>query len=204
MSSDEVENIGEAIIEDMGKGYRFRPFMQVVIVAVILFITALVLFIVPGGPPGTLDFKQPGDLTTATLAFCWVLSFLFPFIAKTRSHRVKQIAMGIFFAAIFALIGSIILLIADQAVAQSITIKPTSIALLIAFLVGVGAQLFEHLNPEAVKRTAILYFAIFAISVVFFICMWIYLAGIIGQWGIWIGIVFTALFAYALLPEKPK
>ncbi|NVM31591.1 MAG: hypothetical protein HWN65_22330 [Candidatus Helarchaeota archaeon] len=194
MASDEVENIDEAVIEDMGKGYRFRPFMQAVILCVIIFATALILYI-----SGFLDFSQPGDLTVTTLAFCWILAFLFPFVAKTRTHRVRQIAMGVFLAAIFSFIGTIVLLIIDQA-----TVAPTSIALLIAFLVGIGAQLYEHLNPELVKRNALMYLAVFGVSVVFFICTWIYIEFLIPNWGIWIAIVITALFAYALLPEKPK
>ena len=192
---DEAENIDEAILKDMGKGYRFRPLMQAVIVAVIIFFIALILYI-----SGFLDFNQPGDIAITTLAFCWILAFLFPFIAKTRTHRVNQIAMGIFFSAVFSLACAIILLIVDQ----SGYVANTSIPLLIAFLVGVGAQLFEHLNPESVKRSAVLYFAVFACSVVFFICLWIYIESLLAGWGIWLAIVVTALFAYALLPEKPK
>lgn len=196
-SGDEAKNIDEAIITDMGKGYRFRPLMQAVIIGVIIFFVALILFL-----SGFLDFNQPGDIAITTLAFCWILSFLFPFIAKTRTHRVNQIAMGIFFSAIFSLACAIILLIVDQSGVDKIA--NTSIPLLIAFLVGVGAQLFEHLNPESVKRTAVLYFAVFACSIVFFICLWIYIESILANWGIWLSIVVTALFAYALLPEKPK
>ncbi|MHA1264368.1 MAG: hypothetical protein ACTSRS_03955 [Candidatus Helarchaeota archaeon] len=198
MAADDIENIEESLIADMGKGYRFRPFMQVVIMAVIVFITALILYLIPNGPPGMLDFQTPGELTIVTLSFCWVLAFLFPFIAKARTHRVKQISMGIFFGAVLSLASAIILMTLDQGISSP------SIALLIAFLVGVGAQLFEHLNPEAVKRNAWMYMGIFLVAAVFFVCIWIYMEALLTGWGIWISIVITALFAYALLPEKPK
>ena len=199
--SDDVENIDESLLEDMGKGYRFRPFMQVVLVAVVILVTALFLYIFPfpPGPPGFLDFSVQGNLTITTLVFCWVLAFLVPFIAKTRTHRVKQISMGLFFAALCSLTVTIVLVAIDQAV-----IGPTSIALLVAFLVGIGAQLYEHLNPEMVRRNMWMYLAIFVISAVFFVCVWIYMEALLAGWGIWISIVVSALFAYALLPEKPK
>ncbi len=196
--SDDVENIDEALMEDMGKGYRFRPFMQIAVLVVIIFVTALLLYVLPAGPPGFLDFSVSGNLAVTTLIFCWILAFLLPFIAKTRSHRVKQMSMGIFFAAVFSLITMIILLALDQ------TIEYTSIALLVAFLVGIGAQLYEHLNPEAVRRSTMMYLAVFCVAAIFFVCVWIYVEWLIVGWGIWISIVVTALFAYALLPEKPK
>ena len=199
--SDDVENIDEALLEDMGKGYRFRPFMQVVLVAVVILVTALFLYIfpIPPGAPGFLDFNVSGNLTITTLVFCWVLAFLVPFIAKTRTHRVKQISMGLFFAALFSLTATIVLVAVDQAV-----VGATSIALLVAFLVGIGAQLYEHLNPEMVRRSMWMYLSIFVISAVFFVCVWIYMEALLAGWGIWISIVVSALFAYALLPEKPK
>jgi len=203
--SDDVGNIDEALMEDMGKGYRFRPFMQVVLVAVVILVTALFLYIFPyppGPPHGFLDFSVSGNLTITTLVFCWVLAFLVPFIAKTRTTRVKQISMGLFFAALLSLAVTIILVALDQTVPAPI--QPTSIALLIAFLVGIGAQLYEHLNPEMVKRDMWMYLTIFVIAAVFFVCVWIYMEALLAGWGIWISIVVTALFAYALLPEKPK
>ncbi|MHA1648962.1 MAG: hypothetical protein ACTSYB_02120 [Candidatus Helarchaeota archaeon] len=195
VGDDNVEALDDAMIEDMGKGYRFRPMMQAVLIGIIILVTAFTLFLTD-----MLDFTVVGHLTITTLTFCWILAFVFPLIVKTKSHRVHQISMGIYWASILSLIGSIILLIVDQS--QTTTILPTSIALLIAFLVGVGSQLFQHLNPELVKRNALTYLSVFSCSVVFFICVWIYMETLIPGWGIWLTIVFTALFAYALLPEK--
>jgi multisubunit Na+/H+ antiporter MnhB subunit len=109
--------------------------------------------------------------------------------------------MGLFWAAIFSLVTAILLLIIDD---TGIDIQTSSIPLLIAFLVGVASQLFQHLNPELVKRNALTYLSIFACAVVFFICVWIYMESIIPSWGIWLSIILTALFAYALLPERPR
>lgn len=191
---DEVEALDEAMVEDMGKGYRFRPIMQGVLVGVIVFVTALVLFVT-----GMLNFGVQGNLTITTLSFCWILAFIFPLIVKTKSHRVHQISMGVYWAAVLTLIGAIILLIVDTPA----DIHVNSIPLLIGFLVGVGSQLFQHLNPELIKRNALTYLSVFVCSVIFFICIWIYLEALIDVWGIWLAIIFTALFAYALLPEKP-
>ncbi|MFX1297105.1 MAG: hypothetical protein ACFFD2_19910 [Promethearchaeota archaeon] len=196
VGKDEVEALDEAMIEDIGKGYRFRPMMQAVIIGILIFITALTLYLT-----GMLNFGSTGNLTITTLVFCWLLAFVFPLIVKTKSHRVHQISMGIYWASILTLMGSVILLIIDQKTTTSV--ENTSIALLIAFLVGIGSQLYQHLNPELIKRNALTYLSIFCCSVVFFICVWIYMEALIIGWGIWISIVFTTLFAYALLPEKP-
>ncbi|MHA1130711.1 MAG: hypothetical protein ACTSQI_00595 [Candidatus Helarchaeota archaeon] len=193
VGKDDVEALDESMIEDMGKGYRFRPLMQGVIIGLIIFVTAFVLYIT-----GMFDFNVQGHLSITTLTFCWILAFLFPLIVKTRSHRVHQISMGIYWASILSLIGVILLLIIDASV-----IQPTSIALLIAFLVGVGAQLFQHLNPELIQRNALTYFSVFCCSAIFFICVWIYLDSLLAGWGIWLSIIFSAIFAYALLPEHP-
>ncbi|HUY01230.1 MAG TPA: hypothetical protein VMV49_16840 [Candidatus Deferrimicrobium sp.] len=190
-----VEEGTEAIIEDMGKGYRFRPLMQAVLMIIIVFVISFILFLT-----GFLDFKDQGDLTITTLILCWILAFLFPLIVKSKTHRIHQISMGIYFAAILALTGTILLAIFEG----DSGIEKTSIPLLIAFLVGIGTQLFEHLNPELIKRTARIYLGIFASAVVFFICVWLYMENILPGFGIWLSIVITALFAYALLPEKPK
>ncbi|MFX1299136.1 MAG: hypothetical protein ACFFD2_30280 [Promethearchaeota archaeon] len=192
---DDTEALDDALIEDMGKGYRFRPLMQAVIMGIIIFVLALILYLT-----GFLDFTVSGHLTITTLSVCWVLSFLLPLVVKTKTHRTHQISMGLFWASILALVTAILLLIIDQAA----PIETTSIPLLIAFLVGVGAQLFQHLNPELVKRNALTYLSVFACAVVFFICVWIYMESLIAGWGIWLSIVLSALFAYALLPEKPR
>jgi hypothetical protein len=197
VGKDEVEALDDSMIEDMGKGYRFRPLMQAVLIGIIIFVTAFILFIT-----GIFDFSVPGNLTITTLSFCWILAFLFPLIVKTKSHRVHQISMGIYWAAILSLTGVILLLVIDQA-GLGEAVENHSIALLIAFLVGIGSQLFQHLNPEMVKRNALTYLSVFACSVVFFICVWIYMEYLLTGWGIWLSIVFTAMFAYALLPEKP-
>lgn len=194
----EFENVDEGIIEDMGEGYRFRPLMQAVLIGILITVTAFILYI-----SDFLDFNAPGELTITTIAFCWILSFLFPLIVKTRSKRVQQITMGLFWAAILSLSGTIILLMVDQT-GLGDPLNPTTFALLIAFLIGIGAQLFEHLNPEWVKRSALTYFSIFGGAVIFFICIWIYLEGLIPGFGIWISILISTIFAYALLPEKPK
>ncbi len=194
--ADTTEKLDDALIEDMGKGYRFRPLMQAMIIAVVFFILAFIAWFL-----GFLDFAKVGNLTIVTLGFCWLLAFLFPLIVKTRTHRVSQISMGLFWAAIFSLITAILLLIIDD---TGIDIQTSSIPLLIAFLVGVASQLFQHLNPELVKRSALTYLSIFACAVVFFICVWIYMESIIPSWGIWLSIILTALFAYALLPERPR
>ena len=191
---DDIEALDEAMIEDMGKGYRFRPMMQIVLVGIIIFVTTFILYLTD-----MLNFAIEGRLTLTTLIICWVLAFIVPLIVKTKSHRVHQISMGIYWAAILTLIGAIILLILNSTPA----IQTSSIPLVIAFLVGVGSQLFQHLNPELVKRNALTYLSVFSCSVIFFICVWIYMEGIIAGWGIWLSIIFTALFAYALLPEKP-
>ena len=108
--------------------------------------------------------------------------------------------MGLFFAAILSLTATIILLMVDV----SYSTETGSIALLIAFLVGIGAQLFEHLNPELIKRTAKVYLGVFGASAIFFICVWLYMESLFPGFGIWVAIVLAAIFAYALLPEKPK
>ncbi len=197
VGKDEVEALDESMIEDMGKGYRFRPFMQAVLIAIVIFVTAFTLYLLK-----IFDFSVPGNLAITTLTFTWILAFLFPLVVKTKSHRVHQISMGIYWAAILSLIGVILLLIIDQA-GLGVTVENHSIALLIAFLVGIGSQLFQHLNPEMVKRNALTYLSVFACSVVFFICVWLYMEFLLTGWGIWLAIVFTAMFAYALLPEKP-
>lgn len=189
-----VEGI-DAIMEDMGKGYRFRPIMQYVILGLVIFIIAFILQLT-----GILDFNAPGEIAVTTLIFFWIVAFLFPLIVKSKSHRVNQIAMGLFWASIASLTATIGLIIA----VQDKPIQSTSIPLLIAFLVGIGSMLFEHLHPDVVGRTTKVYFAIFGVSVVFFICVWLYMEAIIPGYGIWLAILFTALFAYALLPEKPK
>ena len=192
---DDTEALDDALIEDMGKGYRFRPLMQAVVIGIIIFVLALILYLT-----GFLDFTVSGHLTITTLIVCWILSFLLPLVVKTKTHLTHQISMGLFWASILALVTAILLLIIDQAA----PIQTTSIPLLIAFLVGVGAQLFQHLNPELVKRNALTYLSVFACAVVFFICVWIYMEALIAGWGIWLSIVLSALFAYALLPEKPR
>jgi hypothetical protein len=190
-----VEEGTEAIIEDMGKGYRFRPLMQAVLMIMIVVFLTFILYLT-----GFLDFTQEGHLTITTLVLCWILAFLFPLIVKSKTHRVHQLSMGIFGAAILSLSGTILLSIFQTGSG----ITQTSIPLLIAFLVGIGTQLFEHLNPEIIKRTARIYLAIFASSVVFFICVWLYMESLLPGFGIWVSIVISAMFAYALLPEKPK
>ncbi len=197
-SKDEltVEGI-DAIMEDMGKGYRFRPMMQYIILGLVIFIIAFILYI---PPIQILDFKQEGEVAITTLIFFWIIAFLFPLVVKSKSHRVSQIAMGLYWAAILSLTGTIILLI----VVQVDSIQTTSIPLLIAFLAGIGSMLFEHLHPDVIGRTTKVYFAIFGVAVVFFICVWLYMEYIIPGYGIWMAILTTALFTYALLPEKPK
>jgi hypothetical protein len=193
---DNTEALDDALIEDMGKGYRFRPLMQGVIIGIIIFVLAFVLYMAK-----LLDFNESGELTVTTLTICWMLSFLFPLVVKTKTHRTHQISMGLFWASTLSLVTTILLLIAEQSPAP---IQHQSIPLLIAFLVGVGSQLFQHLNPELVKRNALTYLSIFACAVVFFICVWIYMEALVAGWGIWLSIVLSALFAYALLPEKPR
>ena len=128
VGKDEVEALDESMIEDMGKGYRFRPFMQAVLIAIVIFVTAFTLYLLQ-----IFDFSVPGNLAITTLTFTWILAFLFPLVVKTKSHRVHQISMGIYWAAILSLIGVILLLIIDQA-GLGVTVENHSIALLIAFL----------------------------------------------------------------------
>jgi hypothetical protein len=189
-----VEGI-DAIMDDMGKGYRFRPIMQYLILGIVIFIIAFVLQMTH-----VLDFNVEGEVAITTLIFFWITAFLFPLVVKSKSHRVNQIAMGLYWAAILSLTGTIILLI----VVQAEGIQPTSIPLLIAFLAGIGSMLFEHLHPDVIGRTTKVYFAIFGVAVVFFICVWLYMEYVIPGYGIWLAILTTALFTYALLPEKPK
>jgi hypothetical protein len=195
-SKDEltVEGI-DAIMDDMGKGYRFRPIMQYLILGVVIFIIAFALQMTH-----VLDFNMEGEIAITTLIFVWIIAFLFPLVVKSKSHRVNQIAMGLYWAAILSLTGTIILLI----VVQAKGILTTSIPLLIAFLAGIGSMLFEHLHPDVIGRTTKVYFAIFGVAVVFFICVWLYMEYVVPGYGIWVAILTTALFAYALLPEKPK
>jgi len=190
-----VEEGAAVLLQDITKGYKFRPFIQVVLVLIVIAAVAFLLQFVH-----ILEFKNEGDLTITTLAFCWALAFLFPIILQTRSHRANQIAMGLYFAAIISLTGTIILLI----VAQSTYVQARSIALLIAFLTGIGSMLFEHLHPDSIGRTTKVYLGIFGVSVAFFLCVWFYMEYVTVGYGIWIAIILTALFAYALLPEKPK
>jgi len=189
-----VEGI-DAIMDDMGKGYRFRPIMQYLILGIVIFIIAFVLQMTH-----VLDFNVEGEVAITTLIFFWITAFLFPLVVKSKSHRVNQIAMGLYWAAILSLTGTIILLI----VVQAEGIQATSIPLLIAFLAGIGSMLFEHLHPDVIGRTTKVYFAIFGVAVVFFICVWLYMEYVIPGYGIWLAILTTALFTYALLPEKPK
>jgi len=189
-----VEGI-DAIMDDMGKGYRFRPIMQYIILGLVIFIIAFILQLTK-----VLDFNAEGEVAVTTLIFVWIIAFLFPLVVKSKSHRVSQIAMGLYWASILSLTGTILLLI----FVQTTQVQATSIPLLIAFLAGIGSMLFEHLHPDVIGRTTKVYFAIFGVAVVFFICVWLYMEYIVPGYGIWLAIVTTALFAYALLPEKPK
>lgn len=197
MAKDEqlAEEGSDVLLKDITKAYRFRPLMQIVLVCVVIAATFLILQLI-----GTLDFKTEGDITITTLALCWVPAFLFPVLIQTKSHRTNQVSMGLYFASIFSLTGTILLLV----FIQSTSVHPGSIALLIAFLTGIGSLLFEHLHPDILGRTTKSYLAIFGVSVIFFLCDWFYMEYITPGYGIWIAIIFTALFAYALLPEKPK
>jgi hypothetical protein len=188
-----VEGI-DAIMENMGKGYRFRPIMQYIILGLVIFIIALILQLT-----GMFNFAQEGKTAVVTLIFCWILAFLFPLVVKSKSHRINQIAMGLFWASILSLTGTIIIIILAQG-----PIESSSIPLLIAFLTGIGSMLFEHLQPDVIGRTTKVYFGIFGVAVIFFICVWLYMEYVIPGYGIWLAILTTALFAYALLPEKPK
>ena len=185
----------DVLLKDITRGYRFRPLFQIILVFIVIAAIFLLLQI-----SGVLSFKSEGDLAITILSFCWVLSFLFPLIIQTKSHRINQISMGLYFASIFSLTGTIILLVVEQ----STSVQPGSIALLIGFLTGIGSMLFEHLHPDSISRTTKVYLAIFGVSVVFFLCDWFYMEYITPGYGIWIAILFTALFAYALLPSKPK
>lgn len=197
MAKDEAlaEEGVDVLVKDITRGYKFRPLMQIVIVFIV--IAAMVIFL---QVIGILNFTKQYNLAITTLVFFWVLSFLFPLILQTRGHRANQVSMGLYFASIFSLTTTIILLI----VTQPIGIAPGTIALLIAFLTGIGSMLFEHLHPDAIGRTTKVYLGIFGVAVVFFICVWFYMQSFTAGYGIWIAIVFTALFAYALLPDTPK
>lgn len=198
MAKDEAlaEEGVDVLVKDITRGYKFRPLMQIIIVCIVIGVTIIFLQAI-----GALNFTIEGHLAITTLVFFWVLSFLFPLILQTRGHRANQVSMGLYFASIFSLTATIILLIVTQ---STFGIASGSIALLIAFLTGIGSMLFEHLHPDAIGRTTKVYLGIFGVAVVFFICVWFYMQSITAGYGIWIAIVFTALFAYALLPDTPK
>ncbi|MHA1270213.1 MAG: hypothetical protein ACTSPY_10540 [Candidatus Helarchaeota archaeon] len=183
---------GETILKDIEKGYRFRWQFQLLLIGIIM--GALIIIFVE---LNRLGFINTGIYTSAMILI-WVLSFLWPVFIKTRNRLYRSTCMGLFFASISAFVVYLLYIyLIEQAYLASTPL------LLTAFCVGIGAQLFEHLNPRILKNNKWGYIAIGILSLIFAVCTYAFLTAIWGFPGIYISIILSGLFVWSLIPEEP-
>ncbi|MHA1309532.1 MAG: hypothetical protein ACTSWR_06925 [Candidatus Helarchaeota archaeon] len=188
----DIDEEGEALLKDIEKGYRFRWQFQLILVGIVIGVV-VVAFI----ELNRLGFINTG-LYTSTLITIWILAFIWPIFVKTRNRLYRATCMGLFFAAISAFIAYLFYIYF-----MTSAYLPSTPILLIAFCVGIGAQLFEHLNPRILKNNIWGYIAIGLLSAIFAVCTYFFLVALMGIPGIYLCVVLSVLFVWSLIPEEP-
>ncbi|MHA1231490.1 MAG: hypothetical protein ACTSPQ_12665 [Candidatus Helarchaeota archaeon] len=188
----DIEEEGDAILKDIERGYRFRWQFQLILVGIIIGVLVIALF----------ELHRQNiiniGLYPSALIIIWVLAFIWPIFIKTRNRLYSATCMGLFFAAISSFI---VFLIYIYFITSAYL--PSTPLLLVAFCVGIGAQLFEHLNPRIIKNNIWGYITIGILSSIFAICTYFFLYALWGIPGIYICVVLSALFVWSLIPEEP-
>ncbi|MBD3228146.1 MAG: hypothetical protein GF329_08150 [Candidatus Lokiarchaeota archaeon] len=195
----ESDDEGSSVLKDIEKGYRFRWYFQVLLVGIIMGVLIVALLEVQR--LGLLQIIIGGvniGFITSTLICVWVLAFIWPVIIKVRNRLYKSVSMGLFFAAISIFITFLLFVYQIEG-----AYLPSTPLLLLAFGVGIGAQLCEHLNPRLIKTDLPGYLTIGIVSLIFAVCTFIFLYAIMGIVGIYVSVFISALFVWSLIPEEP-
>lgn len=189
-----------SVLKDIEKGYRFRWQFQLLLVGILIGVLTIVLIELQIRGVINIITKDgtPIGFITSALILVWVLSFIWPVIIKVRNRLYNSVSMGLFFASISIFITFLAYIYAIEG-----WVLPSTPLLLISFCLGIGTQLFEHLNPKILKNDWIGYLIIGVVSTIFAICTIIFLVNLLLIPGIYIGIILTALFVWSLIPEEP-
>lgn len=188
-----------SVLKDIEKGYRFRWQFQILLVGIIFGVLTILLIELQRW--GIIIIETKGiniGFITSALILVWVLSFIWPVIIKVRNRLYNSVSMGLFFASISIFITFLAYIYAIEG-----WVLPSTPLLLISFCLGIGTQLFEHLNPRILKNNWIGYLVIGIVSSIFAICTMIFLVALMQIPGIYIGIILSALFVWSLIPEEP-
>ena len=186
------EEEGDSVLKDIEKGYRFRWQFQLLLTGIIMGVLSIVLIELHRWSIINIGFY------TSALISIWILSFIWPVVIKTRNRLYRATCMGLFLASILSFITYLIYMYLSAS-----AYLPSTPILLIAFCVGIGAQLFEHLNPRILKNNAWGYVVIGLLSIIFAFCSYLFLFAMMGVPGIYITIILAALFVWSLIPEEP-
>jgi hypothetical protein len=188
-----------SVLKDIEKGYRFRWQFQILLIGILMGVLTILLIELQRWEIITIETQgiNIGFITSA-LILVWVLSFMWPVIIKVRNRLYNSVSMGLFFASISIFITFLVYI--NTFIGW---VVPSTPLLLISFCLGIGTQLFEHLNPKILKNDWLGYLVIGVVSTVFAICTIIFLVALMQIPGIYIGIILTALFVWSLIPEEP-
>ena len=164
--------------------YRFKTSTQVLIYLILLVIGALILSIV----------NWP--LTVSIVIFIVYAALAFPVIIKVENQWKMGISLGLYGAAMAAIITWTISFI------ESFDLR--SISLYILFLEIMTVELLHHLGEDiAYKEDKKIYIGVGVLAVIFFIFLYIFLSAYDWRITVFGSIIATIIFAYAILPEKP-
>ena len=193
MSEQEMEIFVEKEIEE---GYRLRTPTQV---GVMLILSVLGVWLIY---EGFRHFIPPFNELDTIVAFSTLyIALIYPLIIKVRNRFTIALSFGLFGAAIVSIVYWLITHI-------QLSTDPVAIALYVMFLEIVAMEFFHHLCEEYVfyERDWRSYLIVAIFSAGFFACMWVLLGPLgygLGSLAIVLAVIFTMMFAWAVLPEKP-
>ncbi len=193
MSEQEMEIFVEKEVEE---GYRLRTSTQV---GLMLILGVLGIWLIY---EGFRHFIPPFNELDTIVAFSTIyIALIYPLIIKIRNRLTIALSFGLFGAAIASVVYWLVTHV-------QLSTEPVAIALYVMFLEIVAMELFHHLCEEYVfyERDWRSYLVVGIFSAGFFACMWVLLGPLgygLGSLAIVLAVLFTMMFAWAVLPEKP-
>jgi hypothetical protein len=187
MAEEEV-----SITDKLEDAYRLRFPAQLMIYLIFLLAVAFVLYLYT-----IYAWTHPmrGEITV--LAFLFALTLPFPIIVKERNAFTYATANGFFFALLLPVIAFILLHLGEDELT-----RPT-LGLLVASVEIFAVETYHHMSPLQLRRDPTGYMISIILAIIFFVSIFIFLIEFGAGLAVFLALLLTLLFLFAILPEMP-
>ncbi len=182
------EEIKFEIVEDLTRPYRLSLKAQIALYVLSLIFTVVILYYIP--VPLSLEMK--------IMYFVAVAAIIYPYTIKIINALSESLALSLYVGAMFAIIYVLLKIYSPASLRE--------VMMLLIFLEVLGVELLNHLfNRFRWSRSKWMYVLAGVLAAIFFVALFTILnIPTLGSFiALIISAVFSVVFYYAIIPERP-